>query len=211
MRTVLDFREFVKWKLKAARYHIKRNKHLYLNNFAFVHINKTAGSSVRKALGIHGDHKTALEKIEWMGKKRWNKKFTFTIVRNPFGKVVSHYCYRIKTNQLNMRVDNVSFEEWIHLTYDRKDENYYDSHKMFMPQCDWISDKSGNVIVDYICRFESLREDFAYVCDKIGVDATLPQENATEHDHYSKYYNKYTKKIISRCFEKDIEKFGYRF
>ena len=211
MRIALDFREFVKWKFKAARYHLQRAKHLYLDNFSFVHINRTAGSSVRKALGFHGDHKTALEKIKYMGKKRWNKKFTFTIVRNPFDKVVSHYCYRIRTNQLNMRVDNISFKEWVHLTYDRKDKKYYDIHRMFMPQCDWISDKNGNVIVDYICRYENLREDFAYVCNEIDVDVTLPRTNATEHDHYYKYYDNYTQKVINSWFKKDIKKFGYKF
>ena len=65
-------------------------------NFVFIHINKTAGMSVGKALGLKKQHLTAGEYKNSLGIRRWNKSFKFIIVRNPWDKVVSHYFHRVK-------------------------------------------------------------------------------------------------------------------
>ncbi len=189
----------------------KKLRQDHIDNFIFIHINKTGGSSVAKALNLSLQHKTALEKIAQVGSNKWNKVYTFTIVRNPWDKVVSHFHYRIKTNQTNLKNKPIDFKDWVKLAYGSQDPFYYDKPKMFMPQLNWITDEQGNILVDCICRFENLTEDFTNVCQIIGKNVTLPHVKASKRGNYREYYDDATIEIIAEWFRKDIEHFDYHF
>lgn len=182
-----------------------------LNSFIFIHINKTGGSSIEKALNLPFEHKTALEKIGEIGRQQWDSKFTFSVIRNPWDKVVSHYHYRVQTNQTGLGVNSIGFKEWVKLSYGNKDPLYYDKPKMFMPQFDWLTDDGGRVLVDFICRFENLADDFNVVCRKIGRNPSLPRLKASMRGNYSDYYDTESIEIVARWFSQDIENFGYTF
>lgn len=182
-----------------------------LDSFIFIHINKTGGSSVEKALEIPFDHRTALERMRKMGRKKWNKKFTFTVVRNPWDKVVSHYHYRVDTNQTNLGDNPIGFNEWVRLTYGKQDPQYYNNPQMFMPQIDWISDETGEVLVDEIIRFENLDEEFNVILKKLGRKALLPHVKKSKRGSYRDYYEPDTIEIVRNWFARDIEIFGYQF
>jgi chondroitin 4-sulfotransferase 11 len=181
------------------------------SRFVFIHINKTGGSSIERALNLPFEHKTALEKIEEIGQEAWEERFSFAVVRNPWDKVVSHYHYRLKRNTRGLKEDGADFPSWVESAYGRQDPKYFDNPKMFMPQSDWITDAEGNCLVDFVCRFESLRDDFATVCQKIGVEAELPHVKASSHEAYQTYYNDAARAVVAQCFESDIQRFGYQF
>lgn len=190
----------------------QRLKEKYFQRYIFIHINKTGGSSIEKALGIRHDHKTAMEKRQEYGERLWRKKYSFAFVRNPWDKVVSHYHFRRMTNQTGLDSNNVEFSQWVKLAYDENDPRYYDNPKMFMPQLDWLSDSNGLLLVDDIGRFESLDEDFNKICTKIGaVDCVLPHAKRSKRGDYREYYDSHSIEIVRKCFEKDINYFGYEF
>ena len=197
--------------LRKIKRKLKFLKSAHIDNFIFIHINKTGGSSVEKALNIPFEHKTALEKISEVGRYRWDRKLTFTIVRNPWDKVVSHYHYRVKTNQTGLGDKHIDFKEWVKRAYGEKDDCYYDNPKMFMPQIDWISDENGRILVDEIIRFENLDSDFNMVLQKIGKNTTLPHVKRSNRGSYREYYDPETIEIVRNWFERDIENFGYQF
>jgi chondroitin 4-sulfotransferase 11 len=188
-----------------------RFKTRHMVDCAFVHINKTGGSSIEQALGLPFQHLTALELHTLLGNARWDRRFSFGFVRNPWDKVVSHYHYRVKTGQTGLGANPISFDEWVIRSYGEKDPLYYDAPRMFMPQVDWLADDSGAVMVDFVGRFERLHEDFAEVCRRMGSDASLPHLKKSRHREYRELYTKQSREVIERVFASDLERFGYGF
>jgi len=200
--------QVIKYRLRDAhaRFYTK-----YRAKLTFVHINKTGGSSIETALGLPFQHRTALELLRAIGPRRWQSRFSFTFVRNPWDKVASHYHYRIKTNQTGLGERPIPFSEWVRLAYLEKAAPYYDQPKMFMPQIDWVADEQDRVLVEFVGRFESLERDFAALCARIGSSATLPHLKKSQSGDYRRHYDADTAEIVQRCFQKDLDAFGYTF
>ncbi len=184
----------------------------YFQRYVFIHINKTGGSSIEKALAIRHEHKTASEKRDELGEWLWKTKFSFAIVRNPWDKVVSHYHFRVMTNQTNLVNNDVDFGTWVRLAYGEQDSSYFDNAKMFLPQLNWLTDADGKMLVNYVGRFESLEEEFKIICQKINKEGcTLPHIKKSNRKDYRQYYSDDTARIIGEHFRKDIDYFGYEF
>ena len=186
-------------------------RHKWFDNFVFIHINKTGGTSIARALNIPTIHRTALEKIDELGRDEWDRRFTFAVVRNPWDKVVSHYYYRVQTDQTNLGQKKIEFKDRVKLTYGEQDPTYYNKPKMFMPQMGWISDESGKMIVDYVCRFESLSSDIQQVCERLNIAFDLPHLKSSKRGRYQDYYDQSTKAIVEDWFAQDIKQFSYTF
>ena len=181
-------------------------------NFIFVHINKTAGSSIEEALGLRFRHRTARQIIEEIGPGKWRECFTFAVVRNPWDKVVSHYSYRVETNQTGMGDGKMGFADWVRESYGRRNPVFHDKPLMFMPQVDWISDEKGRILVNFVARFENLQADFDTVCERIGrQQVPLPHRKQSKHGDYRDLYDAETRGIIGDWFRRDIEQFNYTF
>ena len=198
------------------------------HKFIFVHINKTGGTSLelilRKLSALYvgkwdnklyaknwdGKH-NLIEKYRKLAKKEIGFKnyFKFTIVRNPWDRLLSNYFYR-KYIKYDGFIQDMSFKEWVvnSKTGDYSFENSLSKHEQF----DWITDNHKEVLVDFIGRFENLQEDFDIICDKIGIPRQeLPHKNKSKHKHYTEYYNDETRSIVAEKYAKDIEYFGYKF
>jgi chondroitin 4-sulfotransferase 11 len=195
--------------LNRLQQYSSRLRAKYVDGFVFVHINKTGGSSIEKALRLPFQHRTALELREHLGRDRWQRRFSFAFVRNPWDKVASHYFYRVKTNQTGLATVPVEFNEWVRRAYGERDPQYYDKPKMFLPQVDWISDEEGRQLVGFVGRFERLQADFRIVCERIGIDADLPHEKQSSNRDYRRVYTPASADIVAQWFAADIERFGY--
>ena len=195
---------------KLRDYHVRMHTK-YVASVIFVHINKTGGSSIEKALKLPFQHRTATEIIDLIGARRWASRFSFAFIRNPWDKVASHYHYRVKTNQTALGRNPIPFKEWVRLAYGEQALPYYDKPKMFMPQMDWVADAEGTILVDFIGRFETLHNDFDEVCTRVGITANLPHLKQSERGDYRKYYDDVTADIVGRWFAKDLAAFGYTF
>jgi hypothetical protein len=66
------------------------------------------------------------------------------------------------------------------------------------------------VAVDFVGRFERLHEDWAKVCDRMGVYAVLPEPtNSARHKPYQHYYDDELEAKVRALYERDFEQFGY--
>ncbi len=195
--------------LRLLRKKWRNFRHNYFDSFGFVHINRTGGTSIEKALGIPFSHRTASEKIAEIGRDRWAKKFTFAIVRNPWDKVVSQYHYRQQIERLGE--NGGDFKLWLKSTYRVPYPGKGKVPKMLWPQSDWITDKDGVILCNFVGRFESLPSDFTEICGRIRRNATLPHIKGSKHLGYRDYYDEQGIEIVRKRYAKDIQNFGYEF
>jgi hypothetical protein len=150
-----------------------------------------------------------LHKRAFWGEKRFQAYFKFGFVRNPWDRVVSLY---LRQEGIQVR-HSVSFEDFVRtLRYSSATCIHPSPH---VNQMDWLVDPSGNIIVDYIGRFESLQYDWEVICRAIGLDPQLSlstaKKNLIKQSHYSHFYNEETRDIVGRRFKRDIEFFGYKY
>ena len=157
-----------------------------------------------------------------------DKYFTFTFSRNPWERVLSEYFYIRKNN--GCRCDNSMTQNWpseldfwpSELDFNDKFPTFNDFLKNDGIKCGWrghislqidyVLNSNKNKGVDFIGKFENIQQDFNIICDKIGIpQLELPHKNATNHKHYTEYYDDETREIVAEKFAKDIEYFGYKF
>ncbi len=174
------------------------------NKIIFVHITKTAGISIEKYFNQpRQDHRTSIDYISLLGKDEYRKYFSFTIVRNPWDKMVSQYFY----NAHKFVPKGTSFKEYIQLFA----QGYkITTHSPF--HFSYIYDSNNNLAVDYIGRFEDLDKSMEYICNTIGIKYDkLPHENKSKHKKYEKYYDEESRELVYKIFKAEINYFGYTF
>jgi hypothetical protein len=105
----------------------------------------------------------------------------------------------------------VPFDEWLQRVYVDRDPVYFDQPRMFMPQKQWLVNESGELLVEFIGRFENLQQDFDRICQRLQVEASLGHAKPSSRGSYRDYYNAQSEALVRKIFAEDIELFGYRF
>jgi hypothetical protein len=200
---------------------------IHSKQLIFVHIQKTAGSSVRLAFGENLDtpekHFFASELRGLYGTEVWNTYFKFAFVRNPWDRLVSWWS-NIETNReayvkglpLNRFQSFVlsrasTFEEFL-LNCDQEIVDDDGRKWIYRNQFDYLSDADDQLLVDFVGRFEQLKTHFMLASRKaVGRELDLPRANASTHRHYSEYYTADMAQYVGSRFRRDIEAFGYVF
>jgi hypothetical protein len=81
-------------------------------------------------------------------------------------------------------------------------------------QSDYLIDLHGDLVVDFIGRYERLEEDFAEACRRIGIaqpELAHRRRAADRRQDYRSYYSDGTAELVARHFARDIERLGYSF
>lgn len=150
--------------------------------------------------------------------------FKFTIIRNPYDRLVSLYLNKIKNPnakdfrkgifcgflKYNKFYENMPFNEFVRVIHSIPDK-ISDPH--LKSQYLHISDNKGNILVDYIGYFESLEKNYLEICKRLNIinPPKLPHEEKSKREDYKNYYNEKTKKLVEERYCKDFELFGYKF
>lgn len=210
---VATFKQLIptRWKDQAREWYWYLRSDPAKIDYLFIHINKNGGTSIERAIRLPQRHLTARELQAEVGRDRWDNAFKFSIVRNPWSRVVSLYHYRVKQGTAGLGEQVIPFDTWVIETLERKNPAYYNNAKMFLPQVEWLKSAEGTIDMDFIGQFERLETDFMELAKSLGTRARLPHMNASKHRHYSTYYSDRTLDLVGNWFAADVAEFGYQF
>jgi hypothetical protein len=219
----LNQENMVKYGVKDTLYINKSNKLIY------VHIPKCASNSC--LYGIQKNiNKTILDKGPYKKEEalKFPDYFCFTFVRKPWDRLVSCYCDRvIKKREYDKDVNpwdpegfvrmglhsGISFERFVEIVADQNDENS-DYHWRSLHSFITVGDK---FITDFIGKVENMDNDWKKVCKHLNwVNRKVYHKNKSipelrKSSDYRDYYNKKTRKLVAKRFEKDIDIFKYTY
>lgn len=182
-------------------------------------INNLKYKSTSKTLILQGFTPRSGEYIKKILNDTWSQCYKFAIVRNPWARAVSSWKFGTWGTHPSQSWGSLTFEEFCEKLYKfdldtlkilqgyRKDLVYHTGY-----QHSHITNKENKIIVDKICKLETLQQDFEDVVKMLSIPSKiLPQRNTTNHKHYTEYYNSTTKDIISDIYQVDIKMFKYKY
>lgn len=203
----------------------------YFKKFLFVHIFKTAGTSITNSLVPYSYRPGSTRPLNWLAffSANWKKIhripikkhataleirasldpeifasfFKFTFVRNPWDWQVSLYHYILDHPENRGHDATKVMGSFRNFVFSREKLNF--------TQTGCLVDETGKLIVDFVGRFENLEVDFQTICKRVGITATLPHINKSDRLGYRDYYDEETRALTERLYAEDIERFGYTF
>ena len=190
----------------------------YKSKTIFIHIPKTAGVSLAKA--IYGDVTFEGHRSFYFNNIALNIKnevyFSFSFVRNPFDRLYSAYKF-LKEGGMN-HLDKLAFQTFLSEFEDFEDfilnglnEKLIYQITHFIPQHEYLCDKSGNILVDFIGRFEDLESDTLLLSKRLKKDINLSHLNFNSKLNYKEVYTDEMIYKVNQIYQKDIDIFKYTF
>ncbi|TAM61125.1 MAG: hypothetical protein EPN49_07730 [Rhodanobacter sp.] len=184
----------------------------------FVHIPKCAGIAINEAIfgNRAGGHTTLEEYLNIFEPRCIRNYFKFTVVRNPWDRLVSAYFF-LKNGGIGEKDragfvrefgDGLDFRSFVKSWVNRS--NIWKWHH-FRPQYHYMLDKREKVQLDFVAFLENIDNDFSYITDQIGFVRTLTKSNKSKHFSYVDYYDEETMAIVAETYAEDIQMLGYNF
>lgn len=176
------------------------------NKWAFIHIPKTGGTSLSSLLKevedtyspvVHDSVRVLHEKTNF---------FIFTIVRNPYTRLVSAYLHENRKNNTD-----IQFSEFI--------KNSNPNSLWMLPQNYFI--KSDFIkSISFIGKYENYKKDCTVILKKIGINKNIPHLNRNpiyekhpslnQEKYYKHFYNEeWMKDWVREQYKDDFKIFNY--
>jgi hypothetical protein len=188
----------------------------------FIHIPKTAGTTILRMFGYDSvpnndmfyhideffeyDHASALL-IKSRERKIYDEFYKFTLVRNPYDRLVSEYAWKVKDNdRRSLNVEDKSFKDFVHEIYCNFDKIQSQIHKEkshLIPQSHFVLDDVN------VFKFENLE----VLIEKLNLEYNLPilnvKHNQTSHKLFHEYYDQDTCEMVYDMYRSDFMLFDY--
>ena len=157
--------------------------------------------------------------------ERHSDYFKFTFVRNPWDVVLSWYLALSRKQPEPVSPEN--FRKFVvnHLQHFSRifanNPITFLKYRLFgmnrlirKTQTSYITDRRGNVAVDYLARYENYDLEFEFLLKKLQItNYEQKKVNVANVDKisYADFYDARSKDLVARTYRKDIESFGYDF
>lgn len=199
----------------------------------FIHIPKTAGQSLTQWIRHH-DKQTVLFDMHASAADLLDQHIllgeTFTIIRNPYDRVVSTFSYyqanaliqvEQKKSELASELQIASWEKQRAEAVRAQEYFTTRTFEQWLLECVddprkfWVMDNSLDAYtqhVDTIFKYEELEQGFSVMESWFYTKLDFPEINISRMDDYKHYYeSEKTKMFVHEYFRKDFERFNYTF
>ena len=183
-------------------------------------------------------HSTAEHISRVVGESTWNSYFTFAFVRHPLDRLVSLYEFFNRVRRNNTARPGIlkqlfflgtekpsgdspdqppwSWEGMQALLTTSDFSGFIRSEHLAKaqgakPQIRSLTDKSGNLLVDFVGKVENISDDWQKICVRLGIQQTLRHENQSERqfDICRSYWNQDDLEFVLEKYREDFEMFSY--
>lgn len=193
----------------------------YHKKILFIHIPKTAGTSVNHVLREYNTD-------NWKRDERYNnhdpyfllqknnslidekKEFVFSIVRNPFTRSYSSFKHFNRINELN-----VSFDIFLDICLSRSnkfptpDREFWKTPMIFYPQSSFLYKKDGSLKKNNIYKFEDIRSVEKKLSRILNVKMRFPLLNMGDSSNYYESYTPHNVEKVLEIYSIDFHNFNY--
>lgn len=207
----------------------------HAHQFAFVHVPKTGGCSVKVALAPFADDPLAYPPNRWLDRcgihvnylapwrsKRFRTHTSAAILYRelPPQAFAALFKFAFVRNPWDLLASSYRF------LIDRPEHRRgrlatrlgsfaryvdYELCRGKLVQSRMLTSRHGRLLVDFVGRFEALEADFTTVCSHLGLVARLPHVNAGTQGDYRTLYTPRLAARVADAFGEDVERFGYTF
>lgn len=186
------------------------------HKFLFLHLPKTGGTSINKFFNDKFNNNERDFGHPYLSDYKCNNfddYFKFTIVRNPYDRLVSAFFYMKEYSKfqsdINFRkkwkLEDDTFESFVKEKLPIIIANKDTRPRHFKPQVEF-----GTTGLDYIGSFNTMQDDMNIICDKIGIERQdLPHVNSSNHKSYTEYYNEELLDIVKTLYFNDFNNYDY--
>ncbi len=209
------------------------------HKFIFVHVPKSAGSSVTNVLRPYclpknrtlwrrlltflpvrenvekvyfRQHETAANIRAKLGSQVFDDFVSFGIVRNPFDHAVSLFEFLKKQTARNSGrvVAELTFYEFMQLRSKPQRFALEESPLKMADQASRLVDERGNIIVTEVLHLEKLADEFPRLCAKLGLPPIeMVVMNTSKRNAIADYYDAATVALVRQHYARDFALFGY--
>ncbi len=196
----------------------------------FIHIPKTAGTSVEFVFGMHDElqdigirpylnqkknlnmlfgkelqHLKAKKIKKIIGPETFNEYYKFSIVRNPYDRLVSYFAWLHGKWANKEELDKKTFSE---LFYRFNKGSILKKTRLPEPQYKFIY-IDNHLVTDRVIKFEEIDQSAEILLQHFGINEKLPVRMKSFHKNYPFYFDKNMTGIVRKYYKKDFELFEY--
>ncbi|MFM9976646.1 MAG: sulfotransferase family 2 domain-containing protein [Sphingomonadaceae bacterium] len=188
----------------------------------FVHIPKTAGTSVLAALGappVFDTHAPARAYARAYP-EFYARAYKFAFVRNPWDRFASSFHFMKHGTDWPMQqewaarhIGDLDFAAFTHRLRNPLFRATVLSERFFWPQTIWLGGLGSAAGVDALFRFEAVDAATRELCDRFGIPApaTVPHLRKVEKGDFRDLYDGPMIDIVGRLYRHDVTALGYAF
>lgn len=163
----------------------------------FIHVPKVAGTAISNSKLVGGGSGHAGADVLCVKHPEY---FSFGFVRSPYDRLVSAFHAARQHAVKWQKLGDLTFGKFVEAL--RENENLIGPHTR--SQWTFLCDKKGELLVDFVGRYERLAFDWHLLSDE-----PLKVRNNSKHQTWHTYYNPRLMQIVENVYAKDFELFGY--
>lgn len=160
---------------------------------------------------VFNNHMSAVRISRLLPMEFWKSAFKFTVDRHPYSFIASAVNFKAKSYNAGTirKMSPREFSDALQAVIDRGRLSSLRNSLMY-------ADKNDNLLVDFVVRYEHLKEDLGHCLKKIGADPSITSSLASfksvsrfTHKDAAEMMTQKQRDIIFDVFRSTFERFGY--